>query len=142
MFVRLTRHLVALLVSMVVILFLAGFGAPLAWGLLFSYYFAGIGLPILIAFLTRRIGPNIIDCTGPIRHLLVDSIQGMPDLLAWSQAISTLDRVDSAGVRLVKLQNRMSVNDLPADGLGKSPCESGDAVCPGIVDSDGIQRSA
>ena len=78
--------LVALLISVAVILFLTGFGAPLAWGLLVFLLLAGIGLPVFILFQSRRIGPQIIVARAQFGTLLIDSIQGMPDLLTCGQA--------------------------------------------------------
>jgi thiol reductant ABC exporter CydC subunit len=100
--------LVALLVSAAVLLFLAGFGAPLAWGLLVFLLLAGISLPLLIIVLSRRLGPGIINARAQFSAILIDSIQGMPDLATCGQTTTTLDRVNSAGTRLAKLQNRMS----------------------------------
>ncbi len=100
--------LVALLVSAVVLLFLSGFGAPLAWALLVFLLLAGIGLPVLIIFFSRRLGPNMINARAQFSTVLVDSIQGMPDLLTCGQSTATLERMDLTGARLSKLQNRMS----------------------------------
>jgi ATP-binding cassette subfamily C protein CydCD len=100
--------LVALLISAAVLLFLASFGAPLAWGLLVFLFLAGIGLPVLITLPSRRLGPSIINARAQLGAILVDSIQGMPDILTCGQSRSTLERVDAAGTHLAKLQNRMS----------------------------------
>jgi thiol reductant ABC exporter CydC subunit len=99
---------VAVLVSAAVLLFLAGFGAPLAWGLMVFLLLAGISLPVLIIVLSRRLGPGIINARAQFSAILIDSIQGMPDLATCGQTTTTLERVNSAGTRLAKLQNRMS----------------------------------
>ncbi len=100
--------LVALLVSVAVILFLAGFGTPLAWVLLFFLLLAGIVLPILIFLQSHRVGPHIITARAQYSTLLIDSIQGMPDLLTCGQAQSMLERLSLAGEQVTKLQNRMA----------------------------------
>lgn len=100
--------LVALLVSVAVLLFLAGFGAPLAWGLLVFLVSAGIILPILILFQSHRVGPQIIAARAQYSTLLIDLIQGMPDLLTCGQAQSMLDRLSFAGEQVTRLQNKMA----------------------------------
>lgn len=100
--------LVALLVSAAVLLFLANFGVLLAWELLFFLALAGIGLPVLILFISRRLGPIIINARAQFGTLLIDSIQGMPDLLTCGQATSMTERLNLAGTQLSNLQNRMS----------------------------------
>ena len=110
--------LVALLVSVAVILFLAGFGAPLAWGLLVFLLLAGIILPILILFQSRRVGPHIIVARAQYSALLIDSIQGMPDLLACGQAQSMIDRLSLAGEQVMRLQNQMAVITSQQSALG------------------------
>jgi ATP-binding cassette subfamily C protein CydCD len=100
--------LVALLVSSAVILFIAGFGAPLAWGLLVFLLLAGICLPIVVTILSRRLGPRIINARAQFSVMLIDSIQGMPDLMTCGQSTSTLERANLAGTQLAKLQNQMS----------------------------------
>jgi ATP-binding cassette subfamily C protein CydCD len=100
--------LVALMITTAVILFLVGFGAPLAWGLLIFLLLAGIGLPILILSQSRNLGPQIVVTRSQFSTLLIDSIQGMPDLLTCDRAKSMLEQVNLAGDQVSKLQNRMS----------------------------------
>lgn len=56
---------VALLVSAAVLLFLASFGAPLAWGLLVFLFLAGIGLPVLIT-LPSPAWTQYYQCAGKV----------------------------------------------------------------------------
>jgi len=100
--------LVALLVSIATILFLGGFGAELAWGLMGFLILAGLGLPLLILILSRRLGPQIIQGRAQLSTLLIDGIQGMPDLLTCGQAETQVERVNQAGERLTQLQARMA----------------------------------
>jgi ATP-binding cassette subfamily C protein CydCD len=100
--------LVALLVTFASILFLGGFGARLAWGLMCFLMLAGIGLPLLVLILSRRLGPQIILSRSRLSTLLVDGIQGMPDLLIFDRAKKYPERVSQAGEQLTHLQARMT----------------------------------
>lgn len=100
--------LVALLVGVVVTLFLGGFGAQLAWGLMVFLILAGIGLPLLILFLSHQLGPQLIQARAQLSTLIIDGIQGMADLLTCGQAEAQLEQVNQAGERLTRLQGRMA----------------------------------
>ena len=100
--------LVALLVSVAILLFLAGFGTPIAMGLVVFLLLAGIGLPIFILLQSRRFGPQFIGARAQLSTLLIDSIQGMPDILTCGQAEPMLDRLRLSGERVSKLQFRMA----------------------------------
>jgi thiol reductant ABC exporter CydC subunit len=110
--------LVALLVSIAVILFLVGFGAPLAWGLLVFLLLAGLGLPVLIFTLSRKLGPRIVLARSQFSTLMIDSIQGLPDLLTCGRANSMLERVNLLGDQVSKLQNRVSAITALQTSLG------------------------
>jgi len=100
--------LVAVLVSVAAILFLGGFGTALAWGLLCFLILTGIGLPLLILILSRRLGPQIIQVRAHLSTLLIDGIQGMADLMTNGQAETQIVRVNETGERLTRLQARMA----------------------------------
>jgi ATP-binding cassette subfamily C protein CydCD len=100
--------LVAVLVSVTATLFLIGFGAELAWGLMSFLILAGIGLPLLILILSRRMGPQIIQGRARLSTLLIDGIQGMADLLTCGQAETQVECVNQAGESLTRLQARMA----------------------------------
>ncbi len=109
---------VALLVSVAVLLFLAGFGTSLAWGLLVFLFLAGIGLPISILLQSRRLGPQFISARAQLSTLLIDSIQGMADILTCGQAKPMLDRLRLSGERVSKLQFRMAAITSQQTALG------------------------
>jgi ATP-binding cassette subfamily C protein CydCD len=103
-----TPPLVAILVSVAVILFLGGFGAQLAGGLMAFLILAGIGLPFLILILSHQIGPQIVQARAQLSTLVIDGIQGMADLLTCGQAETHIGRVNQAGKRLSRLQAKMA----------------------------------
>jgi len=98
----------ALLVTVVMSVFLAGFGMELTWVLIVFLALAGIGLPILVLEMTRQVGPQLIQVRAQLSTLMVDGIQGLPDLLANSGAEAHLSRVDQVGDNLTRLQARMA----------------------------------
>ena len=100
--------LVAMLVGIVVTLFLGGFGSQLAWGLLIFLLLAGIGLPFLILLISHSVGPQIVQARAQLSPLVIDGIQGMPDLLTCGQAETHIGRVNLAGQRLSQLQAKMA----------------------------------
>jgi ATP-binding cassette subfamily C protein CydCD len=105
--------LVALLITVTSILLLGGFGARLAWGLMIFLMLAAIGLPLLVFILSRRIGPQIIHLRARLSSLLIDGIQGMPDLLIFDRAKKQTERVSQAGKQLTQLQaGRTSISAL------------------------------
>jgi ATP-binding cassette subfamily C protein CydCD len=100
--------LVALLVTVASVLFLGGFGAELSWGLMGILILAGIILPLLVLFLSRRLGPQIIQSRARLSTLLIDGIQGMPDLLIFDQAKKQSELVSQVGKQLTRLQATMA----------------------------------
>jgi ATP-binding cassette subfamily C protein CydCD len=100
--------LVALMISNAVIIFLGGFAAPLAWGLLAFLVFAGIFLPLMVFFLSKKIGPLLVSTRSALNTLLVDSLQGIPDLLTNGRMDDQLRRIKNSGQALSEAQGRMA----------------------------------
>ncbi len=100
---------VASLVVIAITLFIASFGSALAWGLLLFLVVAGFGLPLFSLATSRRLGPEIIGLRALLSTLLVDGLQGMPDILACGQAGTYTARVIQAGARLSERQARLSM---------------------------------
>ncbi|NJD60819.1 MAG: ABC transporter [Anaerolineales bacterium] len=100
--------LVAILVSGVVLLFLNNFGLPLVWGLMVFLIFAGILQPILTTYQARGLGVRMLAERAQLSTLLIDSFQGLPDLIAFGQADQQQLRVRQAGNRLIKIQGRIA----------------------------------
>ncbi|MFZ2098912.1 MAG: thiol reductant ABC exporter subunit CydD [Anaerolineales bacterium] len=100
--------LVALLVGLVSFFIMGSFGRQLAWGLLGFLLLAGLGLPLLVYLITHYLGRLIVNQRARLSVLLVDSIQGVADLLMCGQAQSQLERLDQAAECLNRLQARMN----------------------------------
>ncbi len=71
---------------------------------------AGIGLPLLAFTLSHQLGPQIIQVRARLSTLIVDGIQGMPDLLTCGQAETHIERVNRAGEQLSQCQAKKTGN--------------------------------
>jgi len=100
--------LVALLVAALVSLYLAGFAPFLALVLLVFLIAAGVGVPLLVNLLSRRVGPKLVDRQSVLNACLVDGIQGMADILAYNQGNRQIDQIDRASRDLIAAQRRMA----------------------------------
>jgi len=100
--------LVAILVAIVMGVFFSAFGSEFSWVLIAFLVLAGLGLPVLISFLSHRLGPQMIQARAHLSKEIIDGIQGLPDLLTCGHAEAHALRVDKAGKRLSGLQSRMA----------------------------------
>ena len=99
--------LVALLTAIAVSLFLASF-YPLLGIVLTGFFLAlGLILPLLSQFLSREPGKEIIRLRSDLHTLLVDSIQGLPDILTYGRAANrrAIDLEYRGGLRPCATQN-------------------------------------
>jgi ATP-binding cassette, subfamily C, bacterial CydCD len=101
--------LTAVLVSLAAGLYLAGFHPQLALVLSGFMFVAGIGLPAILLVLSSRTGVEQVQSRGHLSELLVDAVQGLPDLLAFGQARTFLARIQSADLRLASAQRGQSL---------------------------------
>jgi ATP-binding cassette subfamily C protein CydC len=100
--------LVAILVMIVMAIVFNTVGPAYAWVLIAFLIFGGVGLPVLMSFLSKNLGSEIIQARTHLNKEIIDGIQGMPDLLTCSPADVQIQRVNQAGKQLTGLQARMS----------------------------------
>lgn len=98
--------LVAIFVGVVSTSYLAGFSFRLAGALSVLLVVCGLGVPWLVRQLSRTPGQRLVDLRAQINTLVVDSIQGMPDLLAFGQEQRQKDRLQKLSQELVVAQQR------------------------------------
>ena len=101
--------LVAVLVAVVSASYLAGFAGHLAAALLFLLVLSGLGVPWLVRQLSRRHGKRMVDLQAQTNTLLVDSLQGLPDLLAFRQAPRQTERLHQLSRKLAAAQQQMAL---------------------------------
>lgn len=96
--------IVAVITGIVMWLMLGAFNAALALTLLAFFLAAGILVPLLMHLLSRGLERRIVLVRADFNTSLVDSIQGMADLLAFDQAEAQGARVEQLNQQLMRLQ--------------------------------------
>jgi len=97
--------------------FLYGIDPRLALALLCFLASSGIGVPLLLRKISRAPGKMAVDSRANLNALLVDGIQGLPELLAYGQEKNWADKVSEAGLQWQKAQARLSVSSGFESGL-------------------------
>ena len=111
--------LVAVGIALLTALYLWRFDPRLALGLLLLQCIAGVLLPFLVRRLSAAPARQQVLQRAALDAALVDSIQGMPDLLAAGGQDRQLARLDAAGLALAQAQRRLaSLNALQNALLG------------------------
>jgi ATP-binding cassette, subfamily C, bacterial CydCD len=100
--------LTALLIAVGTAFYLASFDPSLGLALLVIMAFAGIGLPLLIRQLGKRSGLKLQNARAKLSTILVDGIQGLPDLLAYGHEGRHLESTQIANQELSALQYHMA----------------------------------
>ena len=88
--------------------FLAAFAPALGLTLLGFLVLGGIFLPLGLHALARRPGMELTEAKAGLSTLLVDGIQGLPDLLVCGQADTHLERITQANKRMLQRQARLN----------------------------------
>jgi ATP-binding cassette subfamily C protein CydCD len=100
--------LTALLVAAAGTAFLSAFVPWLGLVLLGFLLLGGVVLPLGLHLLARRPGRELIPARAHLSALLVDGIQGLPDLLACGQSGAYLQRIGRAGKAFYHPQTRLN----------------------------------
>jgi ATP-binding cassette, subfamily C, bacterial CydC len=99
---------VAAIIGLTMWIFLGAFGA--AFGLTFILFFllASIGVPLLTHLLSQRVGAEIVETRAELHAQLVDSVQGIADLIAFGQEQRQAEQIQRLNKRLTHLQMVMA----------------------------------
>jgi ATP-binding cassette subfamily C protein CydC len=100
--------IVALLIGFAMWYILDAYNILFALTLLACYLLAGVGVPVFIHALSRRLGQRLVLTRATLNMALIDSVQGMADLLACGQEGEQIRRVQQLNRELVRLQTRMA----------------------------------
>ncbi|GCF11588.1 thiol reductant ABC exporter subunit CydC [Dictyobacter arantiisoli] len=84
------------------------FSPLLGWIALSFYLVAGVGIPLLTGLLSRGLGRRQISVRADLNALVVDSIQGIQDLLAFGGASAQLGKLTGLDQQLSQVQKRMA----------------------------------
>jgi ATP-binding cassette subfamily C protein CydCD len=100
--------LVALLVTLATLIAMNSFSIYLAAALFGFLFLAGVGLPLIAYRLSHHLGQQIAATRAGFSVLLVDTIQGIADLLIYGQAQSRQTSLNQASGKLNHLQFRLN----------------------------------
>ncbi len=104
---------VAMVIGVIVWLLLGAYHALFAMIFLAFFLLAGVGVPMVIYLLSRKLEQRLIQTRALFNTLLVDSIQGNADLLAFGRADAQQERVQQVHRQLIHLQTgRAAVSGL------------------------------
>lgn len=117
--------LVAVIVIGLMGLWLGWLAPALAAALLLFLALAGLGIPVLVQQLSRRPSEAALADRAELSGLLVDGIQGMPDILAFGAAEELRRKVAEAGGRLIDDQRRLARIDAMQNGLSELAANGG-----------------
>lgn len=108
----------------VALLILVGFGCFLAWfnplySLVFALFYlaGGIGIPFLIRGLSRHVQREIPAARAALYSVLLDSVQGMADLLACGEEERQNERISRLSRKLRQLQRKQALLEGIASAL-------------------------
>ena len=96
--------IIALIIGIIMWLVLGAYNVLFVLTLLTFFLLAGIGVPLLTYGMSRRLEQRIVQVRAAFNTSLVDSIQGIADLLAFDQADAQQERVEGLNRQLVRLQ--------------------------------------
>lgn len=99
---------VAILTGLAACLMIANFSTTMALYLAILLFFAGVAFPLLILALNSLTGRELTQRQTKLNNALVDSIQGMPDLIATGQSSRQLNFVLETASLLGQTQSRVA----------------------------------
>jgi ATP-binding cassette, subfamily C, bacterial CydC len=108
----------AVLVTVGVSLFLGRYDARLGFVLAGALVVSGAGLPLLAHLLGRSPGQAVVERRAALNNAVVDTVQGMGDLLAFGQAPASIKKALAAGQALGKAQVRVGRVGALVNALG------------------------
>ncbi|AQS58977.1 thiol reductant ABC exporter subunit CydC [Desulforamulus ferrireducens] len=98
--------LVAVLILMLMLIFYGQFDHSLAYVYLFFFVLAGVLLPLGVRQLGAGRGRQLVAARAEINTKLVDSIQGMTEIIAYGQRQAVEESIKQSNERLIKLQGQ------------------------------------
>ncbi len=89
-------------------LFLGALGATFVLPYLALFLLSSVGIPVLAHLLSRKIGKRIVTTRAALHTQLVESLQGMADLIAYNQEQQQMERIQSLTAALGAMQMMMA----------------------------------
>ncbi len=100
--------LVAVVVSLLLLLFLWQFSGLLVIIELIFLMIAGVGVPLLVNHLAHKAATRRIETTSALRSAVIDSTQGMSELLIYGAAEQQAAKVNELSERLIADQQHLA----------------------------------
>lgn len=108
-FVRvLAPPLTAVVIVLGMAVFMGSFAPSLGFVITLFLLSVGIGLTAFSLLLNRRLGRRLVEERAALRADLVDAVQGLPDLIAFGQEKTFLERIKAAGREFSAIQTHMA----------------------------------
>ena len=101
--------LAAALVTLFASLLLGSFHPSLGLALLFFLLLTGLVLPLIVRFLSRQHAENLIVARGELNATIVDSVQGIADLLSNGQQDKYQAHIQALGREANRAQERLAL---------------------------------
>lgn len=105
----LAPSLIALLVSIMVLVFLLIYSAKIALVAVLGLLLAGVATPLVVHLAARRVGERQLLATSGLRLQLIALVQGLSDLRIYGGVQVALDRVEAEEKILLRTQLRMAL---------------------------------
>ena len=100
--------IVAGVMAILVVIFLGLIDPSIALTVAFFMVLAGLGVPAMASRIGRTGGKNLTHLISELRVRIVDTLQGMPELLVFGGNLRQMDSVAQSSRALLKCQLRMS----------------------------------
>jgi ATP-binding cassette subfamily C protein CydCD len=110
--------LVAFLTGVAMGFFLGSFTVTLALAFLALYLLMGVGVSLLSRFMSRGPGRRLVAARAELNATLVDTIQGMADLVAFRQEEAQTARVAGLSAAVIAAQTRLAAIAALTAGFG------------------------
>jgi ATP-binding cassette subfamily C protein CydC len=101
--------LVAALVTLLSAGIFSLFSPLLAWAIVVFLLLAGVGLPLLVARLSRGLGKRQLEARAQLHTQVAESIQGVQDVLAFGLEATAQEQVAANDAMLARIQWRMAI---------------------------------
>jgi ATP-binding cassette, subfamily C, bacterial CydC len=100
--------IIAVVVALLTFCLFALFSATLAWVALTFLIATGFGVPLLAGWLARGLGKRQLALRAELNTQIVDSVQGIQDLLAYNRATDQASKIAELDRALEQVQQRMA----------------------------------
>jgi ATP-binding cassette subfamily C protein CydC len=99
----------ALMVTIGISVFVGRYAAILGWILLGGLLFGMLFIPLLAYLQGKQAGRRFIEARAQMNAMMLETVQGQPDLLVFNQLSAAAARIDQFGNQFVQAQRRLNL---------------------------------